>query len=67
MSYLALNKTQLSRFSHHWFWGLRVDTPGDKTCFDLAMELQSDPSQPVAIVHQMQAMAQSFKIIQAVY
>ena len=42
MKYLALNREQLSRFSHHWLWGRRVDNQHENTLYDAALTLESD-------------------------
>lgn len=45
MSYLALNEKILSRFSHHWFWGLTYMGKGhENTLYNAAISLQSNDS-----------------------
>uniref|UniRef100_UPI00105599A3 hypothetical protein n=1 Tax=Legionella yabuuchiae TaxID=376727 RepID=UPI00105599A3 len=42
MHYLALNQQQLSRFSHHWFWGLRADISCHYNLGNAAADLEKD-------------------------
>lgn len=39
MNYIALNETQLLRFSHHWFWGLCFDYKKSHSLLDAALTL----------------------------
>ena len=43
MNCIALNETQLSRFSHHWFWGWRVDKHAKQNLYDAVLRLEQCP------------------------
>lgn len=42
MNYVGLSQHQLMRFSHHWFWGLCVDTENDGNLYDSALYLEQN-------------------------
>jgi hypothetical protein len=42
MDYIALSATQLSRFSHHWFWGLCGNNKQGYSLCDAALALQQN-------------------------
>lgn len=43
MNYIGLSKQRLTRFSHHWFWGLLVDEQQGENLYDCAFYLQQNP------------------------
>ena len=45
MNCIALHETQLSRFSHHWLWGLRVDQHAKPNLYDAVLRLEQRPKE----------------------
>ena len=67
MIHPALGQKQLSRFSYHWFWGLRVDKTEDNTCYDDAVYLQENPEIRQKIIDQMNQVGEFLWLVRAVY
>ena len=67
MFYTVLGQQQLSRFSYHWLWGLRVDKQMTQTLYDDAVYLQKNPTVKTQIIDQLNVVGQFIWIFSAFY
>ena len=68
MNGIGLNSHHLSRFHHHWFWGLREHTgAGVKTLHDMAMDLHQHPEKKEKIAFFLKRVDAYGSIIQSIF
>ena len=67
MGYLALSKDSLTRLSHHWLWGLRVDNTSGENFYCAAEYLQKTPSVREKIQEQLALVSQYTFFFQILY
>lgn len=67
MHYVALQKQTLSRFSHHWFWGLCVDKNQNHSLLDSALYLQLNPARREILESRVEVINQQYWPIRWVY
>ncbi|MDP3560725.1 MAG: hypothetical protein Q8R83_00925 [Legionellaceae bacterium] len=67
MAYLALSKEQLSRFSHHWLWGLSVDQRDVENFYEMSIALAKDREKLNAIIMQMRKIRSWVWLIRVVF
>ena len=67
LNFVALQKKHLLRYSHHWFWGFRVDKPVKESLFDLATQLDSDAENRNKLEHQIETIGERTWLVRALY
>ncbi|MDP3562236.1 MAG: hypothetical protein Q8R83_08690 [Legionellaceae bacterium] len=68
MHYPALSEQQLSRYTYHWLWGLRVDkTEGMKTLYEEAVAIKSDEPERERLLGQVKGVSQLPWLVSALY
>lgn len=67
MNYMGLSSKQLSRFSHHWFWGICIDKRQDDNLHLAALGLQQNPELRKAMDEKIQRINQRHWFISSLY